>query len=133
MKSQKERVYEYIEEFGSINTLEAFKDLGVTRLSAVIFELRKLYDIADEWIYGTGAGASDDPNIHWKRNVRTGYTEYYDEKWNQVTENSVEDGYKATGIITESEGSDKCESMHIVVSNMKDEEIYSLVVEKAKR
>lgn len=53
MKSQKERVYEYIEEFGSINTLEAFKDLGVTRLSAVIFELRKLYDIADEWIYGT--------------------------------------------------------------------------------
>ena len=35
------------------------------------------------------------------------FTEYYDEKWNQVTENSVEDGYKATGIITESEGSDK--------------------------
>ena len=34
---------------------------------------------SDEWIYGTGAGASDDPNIHWKRNVRTGYTEYYDE------------------------------------------------------
>ena len=61
------------------------------------------------------------------------FTDYYDEKWNQVTENSVEDGYKATGIITESEGSDKCESMHIVVSNMKDEEIYSLVVEKAKR
>lgn len=34
---------------------------------------------SDEWVYGTGAGASDDPNIHWKRNVKTGYTEYYDE------------------------------------------------------
>ena len=34
----------------------------------------------DEWVYGTGAGASDDPNIHWKRNTRTGYAEYYNEK-----------------------------------------------------
>lgn len=34
---------------------------------------------SDEWIYGTGSGASDDPNIHWKKNARTGYTEYYDE------------------------------------------------------
>ena len=34
---------------------------------------------SDEWIYGTGSGASDDPNIHWKKNVITGYTEYYDE------------------------------------------------------
>ena len=34
---------------------------------------------SDEWIYGTGAGASDDPNIHWKKNVKTGYIEYYDE------------------------------------------------------
>ncbi|MBO6123842.1 MAG: Ig-like domain-containing protein [Methanobrevibacter sp.] len=34
----------------------------------------------DEWVYGTGAGGSDDPNIHWKRNTRTGYAEYYNEK-----------------------------------------------------
>ncbi len=40
-KTQAERVLDYIKTFGSITTLEAFKDLGVTRLSARIFELRK--------------------------------------------------------------------------------------------
>ena len=39
-KTQAERVLEYIQKFGSITTLEAFRDLGVTRLSARIFELR---------------------------------------------------------------------------------------------
>lgn len=39
--SQEQRVLDYINEFGSITTLEAFRDLGVTRLSARIFELRK--------------------------------------------------------------------------------------------
>lgn len=39
-KTQAERVLEYIKKFGSITTLQAFRDLGVTRLSARIFELR---------------------------------------------------------------------------------------------
>lgn len=38
--AQKQRVLKYIEEHGSISSLEAFRDLGVTRLSAVIFNLR---------------------------------------------------------------------------------------------
>lgn len=38
--TQADRVLRYMNEFGSINTLEAFKDLGVTRLSARIFELK---------------------------------------------------------------------------------------------
>lgn len=38
---QKKRVLEYIEEFGSISSLEAFRDLGITRLSDVIFRLKK--------------------------------------------------------------------------------------------
>lgn len=38
---QKERVLEYIGQFGSISSMEAFKDLGVTRLSAVIFDLKE--------------------------------------------------------------------------------------------
>lgn len=38
--TQKQRVLDYIEQFGSISSLEAFRDLGVTRLSAVIFNLR---------------------------------------------------------------------------------------------
>ena len=44
-----QRVYEYMERYGSISSLEAFRDLGVTRLSAIIFNLRKLYVIDDEW------------------------------------------------------------------------------------
>ena len=44
----KERVEKYIEEFGSITSLEAFRDLGVTRLSAVIFQIRKERVVLDK-------------------------------------------------------------------------------------
>ena len=40
-KSHSERVLDYMNNFGSISSLEAFRDLGVTRLSAVIFNLKK--------------------------------------------------------------------------------------------
>lgn len=40
-----DRVLNYIKEFGSITSLDAFRDLGNTRLSASIFILRKEYDI----------------------------------------------------------------------------------------
>ena len=47
--TQKERVLDYIERFGGITSYEAFADLGVTRLSAVIFDLKKLgYTFIDE-------------------------------------------------------------------------------------
>lgn len=39
--TQEERVLEYIREFGSITTWDAFADLGITRLSAKIFDLDK--------------------------------------------------------------------------------------------
>lgn len=45
MKSQKERTLDYIREYGSITPLEAMRDLGVYRLSAVIFDLREDYHI----------------------------------------------------------------------------------------
>ena len=38
---QKQRVIEYTRETGSITQLEAIKELGVLRLSGVIFELKK--------------------------------------------------------------------------------------------
>lgn len=57
-----------------------------------------------------------------------GYTKYYDEKWQQVPENGV---YKATAILTEPESRKSCQSLHIVVADDEDKEIYSLVVEKA--
>lgn len=40
MASQKQMVLDYIREFGSITPVDAFKDLGVTRLAAVVFALR---------------------------------------------------------------------------------------------
>lgn len=38
--TQKDRVLEYIKDFGSITSLDAFRDLGNTRLSASIWILR---------------------------------------------------------------------------------------------
>lgn len=37
--TQCERVMNYIQEFGSITTLEAFNDLGITRLASRISDL----------------------------------------------------------------------------------------------
>ena len=36
-----QRVFDYMNRFGSITSLQAFVDLGETRLSGRIFELRK--------------------------------------------------------------------------------------------
>lgn len=46
----RERVLSYIKEFGSITSFQAFSDLGCTRLSEYIRQLRLEYNIADEWI-----------------------------------------------------------------------------------
>ncbi len=46
----KERVLKYIRDFGSITTFEAFTELGCTRLSEYIRQLRIEYHILDEWI-----------------------------------------------------------------------------------
>ena len=40
--TQNERVIEYIKRFGSITTFEAFSELGITRLSARIFDLEAI-------------------------------------------------------------------------------------------
>ena len=38
--TNKERVLQYMKDFGSISSMEAFKDLGNTRLSSSIYLLR---------------------------------------------------------------------------------------------
>ena len=38
--NQREKIVFYIQKFGSISSMEAFQDLGITRLSARIYELR---------------------------------------------------------------------------------------------
>lgn len=40
-KSQKQKIMSYIRKHGSITSIEAFKKLGVTRLSAIIYYLKE--------------------------------------------------------------------------------------------
>jgi putative heme degradation protein len=50
MSEKEERLLRYLTEFGSITSFEAFKELGDTRLSATIFNLRKQGNsITDTW------------------------------------------------------------------------------------
>ena len=39
--TQMDRVIQHMNDFGSISSLEAFRELGVTRLSDVIFKMKK--------------------------------------------------------------------------------------------
>lgn len=41
MKTQKQAVISYMEKYGSITTLDAIFDLGITRLAAVEHDLKK--------------------------------------------------------------------------------------------
>lgn len=41
LSKAQQRVFDYMFEHGKISTLDAFIDLGETRLSAMIFELKK--------------------------------------------------------------------------------------------
>ena len=46
-----QRVYDFIKSNGSITTMQANKELGETRLSARIFELKERgVHIVDEWV-----------------------------------------------------------------------------------
>ena len=41
MVSQRQMVLDYMAEFGSITLIDAFRDLGITRLSAIVFNLKE--------------------------------------------------------------------------------------------
>ena len=43
------RVINYMREFGSITTFEAFTDLGTTRLSEYIRQARLTLNVKDKW------------------------------------------------------------------------------------
>lgn len=49
----RERILQYMRDFGSITTFQAFTDLGCTRLSEYIRQLRLEYHIEDEWQHTT--------------------------------------------------------------------------------
>ena len=44
-----ERVINYMRDFGSITTYDAFMDLGTTRLSEYIRQARLILNIKDKW------------------------------------------------------------------------------------
>jgi|TARA_R100000081_G_C4819239_1_gene178034 hypothetical protein len=57
-KTHKERLLNYLIEYGSITSLESIRDLGNTRLSATIFQLREeghcipteMTSVATRWV-----------------------------------------------------------------------------------
>jgi hypothetical protein len=49
----RDRVLKYMEDFGYITTFEAFMELGCSRLSEYIRQLRLVMDIEDEWVHTT--------------------------------------------------------------------------------
>lgn len=75
--SQTERVYNYMKEFGSITSLDAFKDLGATRLSA------NIYTIDHNWGIPVYRKTETSKN-RWGEN--THYTRYSLTKWNDENE-----------------------------------------------
>lgn len=50
--TQVERIIQYMDDFGSISTMEAFTDLGVTRLASRIHEIRQFMPIVGEMVSG---------------------------------------------------------------------------------
>lgn len=63
--TQCERIVDYMQKFGSITTLEAFTDLGCTRLASRINDLRKRgLQIKSEFVSGKNRF---DETIHYKR------------------------------------------------------------------
>lgn len=54
MKGSKPRIINYMKLHGGITSMDAFRDLGITRLSARIKELRDIgYDISTVEMQGT--------------------------------------------------------------------------------
>lgn len=50
LDTTQQRVYDFIKKYGGITTMQANKELGETRLSARIFELKERgVNIQDEW------------------------------------------------------------------------------------
>lgn len=66
--TQCERVVQYCKDFGSITTLQAFADLGVTRLASRINDLKKQgYVIKSEFV--TGRNRYGDPVCYKKYEI----------------------------------------------------------------
>jgi hypothetical protein len=66
----KERVLNYMRDFGYITTYEAFTELGCTRLSEYIRQIRLVMDIDDEWVQTTNRyGEKVQYKKYWIKNT----------------------------------------------------------------
>ena len=62
INGNKEKIIEYIRKHGSITNAEAVHKLGIYRLSARIFEMKKDVHFTKHMEYGT---KSDGTSTHW--------------------------------------------------------------------
>ena len=78
--NQCEMIINYIKEFGSITTLQAFRDLGCTRLASMINDLEKQgYKFRDEFVTSKN-----------RRGVKVSYKKYYLEESNGTMDKTVQ-------------------------------------------
>ncbi len=78
--NQCEMIINYIKEFGSITTLQAFRDLGCTRLASRINDLKKQgYKFKDEFVTSKN-----------RRGVKVSYKKYYLEESNGTMDKTVQ-------------------------------------------
>ena len=67
MKNQADTIYEHLKAYGSITTWEAIREYGITRLSAMIYILKKEgYKIISEWEEGTSRTGR---KVKWKKYI----------------------------------------------------------------
>lgn len=64
--TQKERILNYIEQFGSISPLEAFRDLGITKLATQISLLIRFDGVEIEKKYEKAKNRFGEP-VHYMR------------------------------------------------------------------
>lgn len=69
---QEDRVLRHLKDYGSITSWDAIQEYGITRLSAVIFNLRKIYDIKGTMV--TAKNRYNEP-VHFVRYTLEGKDE----------------------------------------------------------
>lgn len=49
--TQRDRILRHLKDFGSITSWQSFTEYGITRLSAIIYNLKHIdgYDFVEEW------------------------------------------------------------------------------------
>ena len=75
--TQKQRILEHLQKYGSITSLESFQLYGDTRLSDKIYRLRKdNYQFEEEWIEKKNRFGE---TVRFKKYILAGY-----QKWKKI-------------------------------------------------